>query len=68
MPSQASIGLPPHAVKHKVSLHEIIVLPSKFFEDGVWHQVDSSATVDEHPGDGLPVSVTLNVQWLQVLA
>jgi hypothetical protein len=41
----------PHAVKHKVSLHELDVLPSKFLEDGVWHQVDDSAAVDKHLGD-----------------
>jgi hypothetical protein len=58
----------PHPVKHQVGLHELIVLPSKFLEDGVQHQVDGSAAVDEHPGDWIPVDVASNVQWLQVLA
>jgi hypothetical protein len=58
----------PHAVKRKVGLHELIILPSKLLEDGVRHQVDGNAAVDEHPGDRLPVDVALNVQWLQVLA
>jgi hypothetical protein len=54
----------PHAVKHQVGLHELIILPSKLPKDGVRHQVDDSATVDEHPGDRLPIDVTSNVQWL----
>jgi hypothetical protein len=58
----------PHAVKHQVGLHELIVLPSKLLEDGVRHQIDSSAAIDEHPGDWLPIDVTSNEQWLQVLA
>jgi hypothetical protein len=70
MTSQASIGLPPppHAVKCRVGLHELIILPSKLLEDGVRHQVDGSTTVNEHPGDLLPIDVTSNVQQLQVLA
>jgi hypothetical protein len=52
----------PHAVKHQVGLHELIVIPSKLLEDRVRYQVDDSATVDEHPGDWLPVDVALNVQ------
>jgi hypothetical protein len=52
----------PHAVKRNVSLHELVVLPSKLLEDGVWHQANSSATVDEHPGDWLPVDVFPDVQ------
>jgi hypothetical protein len=59
---------PPHAVKCKVSLHEFVVLPSKLHEDGVQHQVDSSATVDEHPGDWLLIDVASDVQLLQVLS
>jgi hypothetical protein len=68
MAPRASIRLPPHVVKCKVSLHEFIVLPSKLHEDGVQHQVDSSATVDEHPGDWLPIDVAPDVQLLQVLS
>jgi hypothetical protein len=69
MTPRASIGLPPpHAVKRKVSLHELIVLPSKLLEDGVRHQVDGSTAIDEHPGDWLSVDVAPNVQCLQVLA
>jgi hypothetical protein len=41
----------PHTVKHQVGLHELFMLPCKLLEDGVWHQVDSSATVNEHPRD-----------------
>jgi hypothetical protein len=68
MTPQASNRLPPpHAIKRQVGLHELIVLPSKFLEDSVRHQVDGSAAIDEHPGDRLPIDVTLNVQWLQVL-
>jgi hypothetical protein len=52
----------PNAVKCQVGLHELIVLPSKLLEDGVRHHVD------EHPGNRLPIDVTLNIQWLQVLA
>jgi hypothetical protein len=58
----------PHAIKHKVSHHELIILPSKLLEDGVRHQIDGSTAIDEHPGDRLPIDVALNVQWLQVLA
>jgi hypothetical protein len=58
----------PHTIKCQVGLHELIILPSKLLEDGLWHQVDDSATVDEHPRDRLPIDVTSNVQWLQVLA
>jgi hypothetical protein len=59
---------PPHAVKRQVGLHEFIVLPSKLTGDRVRHQIDGNTAVDEHPGDGLPIDVTLNVQRLQVLA
>jgi hypothetical protein len=38
----------PYVVKHKVSLHDLVVLPSKILEDGVRHQVDCSAAIDEH--------------------
>jgi hypothetical protein len=67
---RSSIGLPPppHAVKRQVGLHEFIVLPSKLTGDRVRHQIDGNTAVDEHPGDGLPIDVTLNVQRLQVLA
>jgi hypothetical protein len=41
----------PHVVKHQVGLHKLIILPSKLLQDGVWHQVDGSAAIDEHPGD-----------------
>jgi hypothetical protein len=58
----------PRAVKHQVGLHKIVVLPSKLLEDGIRHQVDGSATIDNHPKDWLPVDVTPNVQRLQVLA
>jgi hypothetical protein len=58
----------PYAVKCQVGLHELIILPFKLLEDRVQHQIDGSAAVDEHPGDQLPVDVTLNVQRLQVLA
>jgi hypothetical protein len=58
----ASIGLPPHAIKHQVDLHELIVLPSKLLEDRLQHQVDGKATVDEHPRDWLSVDVTSNIQ------
>jgi hypothetical protein len=59
---------PPHTVKRQVGLNELIVLPSKLLEDRVRHQVDGNATVDEHPGDWIPIDVTPNVQWIQVLA
>jgi hypothetical protein len=68
MTPRASIRLPPHAVKRKVSLHELVFLPSKLLEDGVRHQVDGNATVDKHHGDWLPVNVSPDVQWFQVLA
>jgi hypothetical protein len=69
MTSQASIGLPPpHAVKCRVGLHELVILPSKLLEDGVRHQVDGSTTINEHPGDSLPIDMTSNVQQLHVLA
>jgi hypothetical protein len=58
----------PHAVKRKVSLHVLVILPSKLLQDGVHHQVDGSAAVNEHPRYWLPVDVTSNVQWLQMLA
>jgi hypothetical protein len=67
MTPRASIGLPRHAIKHQVALHELIVLPSKLLEDRVWHQVDDSITIDEYPGDRLPVDLAPIVQWLQVL-
>jgi hypothetical protein len=51
----------PHSVKREVGLHELIILPSNLLEDGVWHEVDDSAAVDEHPRDWLPVDVTPNV-------
>jgi hypothetical protein len=65
---RASIGLPPHAIKRQSSLHELVILPSKLLEDRVRHQVDGNVIVDEHPGYQLPIDVTLNIQWLQVLA
>jgi hypothetical protein len=52
----------PHAIKHQVDLHELIVLPSELLEDRLQHQVDGKATVDEHPRDWLPVDVTSNIQ------
>jgi hypothetical protein len=27
----------PHTIKRKVSLHELVILPSKILEDRVWH-------------------------------
>jgi hypothetical protein len=60
-------GLHRVALKHQVSLHELIILPSKLLEDGVRHQVAGSAAVDEHPREWLLIDVALNVQWLQVL-
>jgi hypothetical protein len=51
----------PHAVKRQVSLHKLIVLLSKLLKDGVRHQVDGSAIVDEHSGDRPSVDVTSNV-------
>jgi hypothetical protein len=41
----------PHVVKHQVGLHKLVILPSKLLEDGVRHQVDGSAAIDEHPRD-----------------
>jgi hypothetical protein len=35
----------PHAVNHKVGLHELVILPYKLLEHGAQHQVDGSATV-----------------------
>jgi hypothetical protein len=58
----------PHAVKHQVGLHKLIVFPPKLLEDGVRQYVDGSAAVDEHPGERSSVDVTPNVQWLHVLA
>jgi hypothetical protein len=58
----------PHAIQHQVGLHELVVLPSKLVEHGVWHQIDDGTTIDEHPGDRTPVDVASNVQWLHVLA
>jgi hypothetical protein len=52
----------PHAIKHQVDLHELIVFPSELLEDRLQHQVDGKATVDEHPRDWLPVDVTSNIQ------
>jgi hypothetical protein len=51
----------PHAVKHQVGLHKLVILLSKLLEDGVRHQVDGSAAVDEHPGDRPFVDVTSNI-------
>jgi hypothetical protein len=51
----------PHAVKHQVDLHKLVVLPSKLLENGVHHQVDGSAAVDEYPGDQPSVDVTSKV-------
>jgi hypothetical protein len=58
---------PPHAVKCQVGLYYLIILSSKLLEDGVQHQVDDSAAVDEHPRIWLPIDVTPNIQQLQVL-
>jgi hypothetical protein len=58
----------PHAVKRKVGLHKLVVLPSKLLEDIIQDQIDDSAAIDEHPRDQLPVDVAPDVQWLQVLA
>jgi hypothetical protein len=58
----------PNAIKRQVGLHELIVLPSKLPEDRVQHQVDSSAVINEHPGDRLPVDVAPDVQQPQVMA
>jgi hypothetical protein len=52
----------PHAVKHQICLHEFVVVPSKLLGDGVRHQVDGSAAIDEHPRDLFLIDVTLNVQ------
>jgi hypothetical protein len=57
----ASIKLPPHADRRQVGLHKLIILLSKLLEDGVQHQVDGSAAVDEHLGDRLFVDVTSNI-------
>jgi hypothetical protein len=54
----------PHTVKHQVGLHELVVLPSKLLEYGLWHKVDGSAAVDEHPRDRLSIDVAPNVQRL----
>jgi hypothetical protein len=54
----------PHAIKHQVGVHELIVLLSKLLDHGVRHQVDGSATNDEHPRDSLPINVSPSVQWL----
>jgi hypothetical protein len=51
----------PIVVKRQVGLHKLVVLPFKLLEDGVRHQVDGSATVDEHPGDRPSIDVTSNV-------
>jgi hypothetical protein len=51
----------PHAIKCQVGLHELIVLLSKLLEDGVRHQVDGSAVINEHPGDRSSVDMTSNV-------
>jgi hypothetical protein len=51
----------PPIVKHKIGLHELIVLPSKLLEDRVWHQVDGSAAINEHPGEQPSIDVTSNV-------
>jgi hypothetical protein len=51
-----------HAVKCQVGVHELVVFPSKLIEDGVWHRVDGSAAITEHPRDHLHVDVTLNIQ------
>jgi hypothetical protein len=51
----------PHAIKHQVDLHELVVLSSKLLEDRVRHQVDDSVSIDEHPGDWLPADVTSNI-------
>jgi hypothetical protein len=51
----------PHADKRQVGLHKLIILLSKLLEDGVQHQVDGSAVVDEHLGDRLFVDVTSNI-------
>jgi hypothetical protein len=48
----------PHPFKHKVSLHELVVLPSKLLKDGVRHQVNGSTPINEHPGDWLPIDVS----------
>jgi hypothetical protein len=58
----------PHTIKHQVGLYELVVLPSKLLEDGVRYQIDGSTTIDEHPRDWLPIDVTPDIQWLQVLA
>jgi hypothetical protein len=65
MTPRASIGLPPMPLSFS---HELVILPSKLLEDGMRHQIDDSVAVDEHPKDWLPIDVTPNVQWLQVLA
>jgi hypothetical protein len=67
-PGLHRVAPPPHAIKRQISLHELVILPSKLLEDRVRHQVDGNVIVDEHPGYQLPIDVTLNIQWLQVLA
>jgi hypothetical protein len=51
----------PDAVKHQVGLHNLIIPPSKLLEDGVRHQVDDNASVNEPPGDRPFVDVTSNI-------
>jgi hypothetical protein len=51
----------PHVVKSQVGLHELIVLPSKLLEDGVWYQVDGSATINEYPRDRPFVDMASNI-------
>jgi hypothetical protein len=48
----------PHAVKHQIGLHELVVFTYKLLEDEVWHQVDNITTVDEHPRDWPLVNVS----------
>jgi hypothetical protein len=47
----------PHTVKHQVSLHELIILPSKLLEHSIQHQVNGSAcdrtTSERGPSSGL---------------
>jgi hypothetical protein len=50
-----------HAVKRRVGFHKLIVLPSKILRDGVWHQVDGSAAINEPPRDRPSSDVTSNV-------
>jgi hypothetical protein len=51
----------PDAVKRQIGLHKLVVLPYKLLEDGVRHQVNGSAIIDEHPRDWPSVDVTSNV-------